>query len=74
MFNNAQYLILITQYSIFNNTQSSILNKYRGLWSYSLVLPQITTNYGPLYQFCPSLWTIHTKKKKKKKNTLILLP
>ena len=69
---NTQYSILNTQYSISNNTQSSILNKYRGLWSYSLVLSQITTNYKPLYQFCPSLWTIHTKKKKEYLNTITL--
>ena len=61
MFKNTQYSILqyfnasILQYF---NTSKLILNIYysnkcRGLWSYPLVLPQITTNYGPLYQFLP---------------------
>ena len=56
MFNN-------TQYSLLNIQSYLTLNKYRGLWRYSLVLPQFTTNYGPLYQYWPSLWTIHTQKK-----------
>ena len=73
-FNNFNTSILqILQYfntSILqiNNTQPLFSNKHRGLWSYPLVLPQITTNYGPLYQILPFI----LKKKKENLNTTTL--
>ena len=62
---NTQYFA--TSIPQINNTQSLLLNKHRGLWSYPLVLPQITTNYGPLTNFYHSY-----SKKKEYLNTTTL--